>query len=203
MKVVYLGIKDYLSVWHSMKSFTLSRNNSTQDQIWLTQHPRVFTQGISSKNKDLLELDNIPVVNTDRGGKITYHAQGQLVVYLLIDLIRLKLGIRKMILKIQYAIIDLLADYNIKGHLKDKAPGVYVNFAKIAAIGIRVKNGKTYHGLSLNVDMDLEPFSKISPCGYSDLKITQISDLYHKPLSFNAIAKNLSYKLCKQLTSKN
>ncbi|TEU21967.1 MAG: lipoyl(octanoyl) transferase LipB, partial [Gammaproteobacteria bacterium] len=152
MKIINLGLQDYTQTWDAMKNFTQARNANTKDELWIVEHPSVFTQGISSKAEHLLESSDIPVVNTDRGGQITYHGPGQLIVYCLIDLKRLGVGVKKMVSLIELSIIDLLAKYQIEAHLKEGAPGVYVNGAKIAALGLKVKNGRTYHGLSLNVD---------------------------------------------------
>lgn len=177
MKVINLGLQDYHQTWEAMKTFTTERNNNTEDALWVVEHPSVFTQGISGKAEHLLESSNIPVVKTDRGGQITYHGPGQLIVYCLIDLKRLGIGVKKMVSLIESSIMDLLKKYQIKSHLQDGAPGVYVDGAKIAALGLKVKNGRTYHGLSLNVDMDLSAFTQINPCGYQGLKVTQLSDL--------------------------
>jgi lipoyl(octanoyl) transferase len=160
-----------------MKAFTAKRQVDSEDELWIVEHPAVFTQGISGKAENLLQNSNIPVVQSDRGGQITYHGPGQLLVYCLIDLKRLSIGVKKMVSLIETAIMDLLKLYDIESQLKDGAPGVYVQGAKIAALGLKVKNGATYHGLSLNVDMDLSPFSQINPCGYQGLAVTQLSNL--------------------------
>ena len=168
---------DYLSTWQEMKDFTGSRTKNTPDEIWLLQHPPVYTQGVAGKPEHLLHNDDILVIRTDRGGQITYHGPGQIVAYLLLDLRRLKLGVRELVRKIESAVVDLLWDYRIDATGRTDAPGVYVDGAKIAALGLKIKNGCCYHGLSLNVDMNLIPFAAINPCGYSGLQVTQTRDL--------------------------
>jgi len=177
MKIINLGLQDYVQTWDAMISFTQARDVNTEDELWIVEHPSVFTQGISGKAEHVLESSDIPVVKTDRGGQITYHGPGQLIVYCLIDLKRLGIGVKKMVSLIETSIMDLLTIHGIKSHLKDGAPGVYVEDAKIAALGLKVKNGRTYHGLSLNVSMDLSAFQQINPCGYQGLKVTQMRDL--------------------------
>lgn len=177
MKIVNLGLQDYLQTWEAMKAFTAHRQGDTDDELWIVEHPPVFTQGISGKAEHLLQNSDIPVVQSDRGGQITYHGPGQLVIYCLIDLKRLGIGIKKMVSLLEISIMDLLKSYNIDSHLKEGAHGVYVKDAKIAALGLKVKNGSAYHGLSLNINMNLSPFSQINPCGYQGLAVTQVSDL--------------------------
>lgn len=177
MKVITLGLQDYIQTWEAMKIFTANRQDKSEDELWIVEHPCVFTQGISGKDENLLQASDIPVVQSDRGGQITYHGPGQLIVYCLFDLKRLGIGIKKMVSIIEISIINLLKSYNIDSHLKQGSHGVYVNNAKIAALGLKVKNYKTYHGMSLNVDMDLYPFSQINPCGYKGLNVTQMVDL--------------------------
>jgi lipoyl(octanoyl) transferase len=177
IKIRYAGLMDYLSTWQAMKDFTGSRTKNTPDEIWLLQHPPVYTQGVAGKPEHLLYNDGILVIRTDRGGQVTYHGPGQIVAYLLLDMRRLKLGVRELVRKIENAIVDLLWDYRISAEGRVDAPGVYVDGAKIAALGLKIKNGCCYHGLSLNVDMDLIPFAAINPCGYSGLRITQTRDL--------------------------
>jgi lipoyl(octanoyl) transferase len=172
-----LGLQEYEPVWRNMQQFTDNRDNSTRDEVWLVEHSPVFTLGMNGKPEHLLNPGDIPVVKIDRGGQVTYHGPGQLVAYLLIDIKRRKLGIRKMVEKIERAIIHLLADYQIEARGRRDAPGVYVGEQKIAALGLRVRRGCTYHGLALNVKMDLEPFSRINPCGYEGLEVTQLADL--------------------------
>lgn len=195
MKIKNIGLQNYTQTWKAMKNFTANRQANTDDELWIVEHPPVFTQGISGKAENLLQNSDIPVVQSDRGGQITYHAHGQLIIYCLIDLKRLGIGIKKMVSLLENSIMDLLKSYGIKSHLKKNAHGVYVKDAKIAALGLKVKNGSTYHGLSLNVDMDLSPFSQINPCGYQDLAVTQVSDL-----TDNVQLKTISNELAQLLT---
>ena len=185
-----LGLQDYQSVWAAMQAFTNERDETTRDEIWLVEHPPVFTQGQAGKPEHLLNPGEIPVVQTDRGGQVTYHGPGQLVVYLMLNLRRHKLGVRQLVTLIEQSIIDLLNDYNIEASARADAPGVYVAEKKIAALGLRVRHGCSFHGLSLNIDMDLEPFSRINPCGYADLEVTQMRDLTNK-LSTARVADTL------------
>lgn len=160
-----------------MKDFTASRTQDTPDEIWLLQHPPVYTQGVAGKPEHLLYTNGIDVIRTDRGGQITYHGPGQIVAYLLLDIRRHKLGIRELVRTMEGAVIDLLQDYHISAEGRTDAPGVYVNGAKIAALGLKIKHGCCYHGLALNVHMDLTPFAAINPCGYAGLQVTQTYDL--------------------------
>lgn len=168
-----LGLVDYLATWDAMKRFTAERTAHTPDEIWLVQHPPTYTQGLAGKPEHLLNPTHIPVVQIDRGGQITYHGPGQIVAYLLLDMRRMKIGVRELVTLMEQAVIDLLAEFGIVAVAKRDAPGVYVNGAKIAALGLKIKNGRCYHGLSFNVDMDLTPFSYINPCGYAGLQVTQ------------------------------
>ena len=177
IKIRYIGSADYLSTWRAMKDFTVSRTETTPDEIWLLQHPPVYTQGIAGKPEHLLYNDGIIVIRTDRGGQITYHGPGQIVAYLLLDMRRLKLSVRELVRKIEGAVVDLLQDYRIVAEGRVDAPGVYVGGAKIAALGLKIRNGYCYHGLALNVDMDLSPFAAINPCGYPGMQVTQTRDL--------------------------
>ena len=175
--VKHLGLVEYEATWRAMQAFTAARTAETPDEIWLLQHPPVFTLGMAGKREHLLTDIGIPVVAIDRGGQITYHGPGQVVIYLLLDLKRCGFGIKELVRRMEQAIIDVLATYGISAERLPGAPGVYVAGAKIAALGLRVKNGCTYHGLSLNVDMDLMPFRAINPCGYAGMEVTQCSDL--------------------------
>lgn len=168
-----LGLVDYLATWDAMKRFTAERTAHTPDEIWLVQHPPTYTQGLAGKPEHLLNPTHIPVVQIDRGGQITYHGPGQIVAYLLLDMRRMKIGVRELVTLMEQAVIDLLTEFGIVAVAKRDAPGVYVNGAKIAALGLKIKNGRCYHGLSFNVDMDLTPFSYINPCGYAGLPVTQ------------------------------
>lgn len=159
-----------------MQEFTATRTASTTDELWLVEHPPVYTQGMNGKPEHLLDLGDIPLVQTDRGGQVTYHGPGQVLVYVLIDLRRRGWGVRQLVCLLEQAVIDLLTGYGITAHTRHDAPGVYVQGKKIAALGLRVRHGFSYHGLSLNVAMDLEPFQRINPCGYAKLEVTQVCD---------------------------
>lgn len=172
-----LGLVDYLPTFQAMQAFTEARTADTPDEIWLLEHAPVFTQGMNGKAEHLLAPGEIPVVQVDRGGQVTYHGPGQLVVYLLLDLRRRKLGVRQVVSAMEQAVIALLDDYGIAAEARPEAPGVYVEGNKIAALGLRVRRGCSYHGLSLNIDMELEPFSRINPCGYQGLGVTQLRAL--------------------------
>jgi len=172
-----LGIQDYEPAWQAMQTFTANRDSTTEDELWCLEHPPVFTMGLNGKKEHLLNIKNIPVINIDRGGQVTYHGPGQLVIYTLIDLERLGIGVKELVSIIENAVIQLLRQYGIDAQGKENAPGVYVDGAKIAALGLRIKKNKSYHGLSLNVDMDLSPFQQINPCGYAGMDVTQIADL--------------------------
>ena len=172
-----LATADYLPTWRAMQEFTARRTAETADEVWLCEHPPTFTQGLAGKPEHLLRDIGIPVVKIDRGGQITYHGPGQLVAYLLLDLKRRNLTVKSLVHRIEESLIALLGEYGIEGVRRPGAPGVYVNDAKIAALGLKIKNGCCYHGLSLNVAMDLTPFSAINPCGYEGLAVTQLSEL--------------------------
>jgi lipoyl(octanoyl) transferase len=173
-----LGLADYEPTWRAMQDFTATRGAATPDELWLLQHPPVYTLGIAGKSEHLPRVDNgIPVIKIDRGGQITYHGPGQIVVYLLLDMRRRGLSVRPLVRMMERAVIDLLADYGMAAHGRNEAPGVYVGDAKIAALGLRIKHGCCYHGLALNADMDLSPFHAINPCGYPALEVTQTRNL--------------------------
>jgi len=172
-----LGQHDYLPVFEAMQRFTEQRDKHSGDEFWLVEHPPVFTQGRNSKPEHLLTPGDIPVVDIDRGGQVTYHGPGQLVLYTMVDLPRASLGVRDLVSAMENTIIRLLGEYDIKASARADAPGVYVEHAKVAALGLRVKRGRSYHGLSLNVDMDLEPFQRINPCGYPGMQVTQLRSL--------------------------
>lgn len=167
----------YVPVWRAMQRFTDTRDARTSDELWVVEHEPVFTLGQAGKPEHVLAPGDIPVVQVDRGGQVTYHGPGQLVVYPLLDLVRLGIGVRDYVCRIEQAIIDTLGDWNIEAVRRDGAPGVYVNEAKIAALGIRVRRGRTFHGLAFNLAMDLEPFRRINPCGYADLQVVSLADL--------------------------
>ena len=172
-----LGLTDYQSAWQDMQAFTDKRSDNTPDELWFLQHPPVFTLGRNSKQEHLHNTGDIPVIRTDRGGQVTYHGPGQLIVYPLLNIKRRQLGVQSLVRILEQSVIDLLSDYSLAAQRREKAPGVYVNERKLAALGLRIRKGCSFHGLSLNVDMDLSPFSMIDPCGYSDLEVTQLKDL--------------------------
>jgi len=171
-----LGEQPYLETWEAMKSFTASRDASTPDELWLLEHPRVYTQGQAGKAEHILAPGDIPVILVDRGGQVTYHGPGQLVVYLMIDLTRHRLGIRSLVDVIEQAIVRTLVGMGVAAAPRPDAPGVYVEQAKIASLGLRVRRGCSFHGLALNVAMDMEPFRRINPCGYAGMAMCQVSD---------------------------
>lgn len=172
-----LGLTDYQATWHAMQDFTLGRQKDTPDEVWLTEHPPVYTLGLNKNGVKLPLQSDIPVVQTDRGGKITYHGPGQMVLYLLLDLKRRAINVRQLVTKMENAVIAVMAENGIQASARSDAPGVYVADCKLASIGLRLKNDCCYHGLSLNVDMDLSPFSRIDPCGYPGMEVTQMRDL--------------------------
>ena len=172
-----LATEDYTAVWQAMQQLTDRRDANTLDQLWLLEHQPVFTQGQAGKEEHLLFPGDIPVVKVDRGGQVTYHGPGQLVVYVLLDLKRRNLGVRQLVTMLEQVLIQLLAEYGIEAYAKPDAPGVYVGEAKIASLGLRVRKGCTFHGLALNVNMDLAPFSRINPCGYAGMQMIQCKDL--------------------------
>ncbi|WP_406812343.1 lipoyl(octanoyl) transferase LipB [Histophilus somni] len=176
-----LGIQDYQQVWQQMREFTDTRNVLTADEIWLVQHPAVFTQGQAGKPEHLLNPTDIPVVQSDRGGQITYHGLGQQIMYVLIDIKRHKangseLNVRQLVTALEQSVVSTLADYGIKSYPKADAPGVYVNEQKICSLGLRIRKGCSFHGLALNINMDLSPFRQINPCGYIGLEMCQMAD---------------------------
>ncbi|MDF1828071.1 MAG: lipoyl(octanoyl) transferase LipB [Legionellaceae bacterium] len=171
-----LGTQPYADTWHAMKKFTEERACDTPDEIWLLQHPPVYTQGQAGKPEHILNPGSIPVVQSDRGGQVTYHGPGQLIAYILLDIKRRNLGIRTLVCQLERSLIDLLRIFSVRAETKTGAPGVYVNQKKIASIGLRVRKGCTYHGLALNINMDLKPFLGINPCGYAGLNMTQLHE---------------------------
>jgi len=171
-----LGEQPYLETWEAMKNFTADRDGNTVDELWCLEHPRVFTQGQAGKAEHVLLPGDIPVIKVDRGGQVTYHGPGQLVIYLMIDLPRRKIGVRGLVDQIEQGIVRTLADLGVEAAPRPDAPGVYVGDAKIASLGLRVRRGCSFHGLALNVDMDMEPFSRINPCGYAGMPMCQVRD---------------------------
>ncbi len=172
-----LGRRDYRSTWKAMRDFTAQRTPATPSELWVLEHDPVFTQGQAGKPEHVLDPGSIPLIQSDRGGQVTYHGPGQLVIYLLLSLREAGLGVRGLVSAMENSVIALLAQYDVHARARPDAPGVYVGDAKIAALGLRVRRGYTYHGLSLNVDMDLQPFSRINPCGYRNMPVTQARDL--------------------------
>lgn len=172
-----IGNINYDDALSKMRDFTINRDSDTTDEIWIVEHPPVFTQGQAGKSEHILKPSDIPIIQSDRGGQVTYHGPGQLIIYFLIDLKRKPFSIRDLVCKMEQIIIDFLSDKGISAHRKEKAPGVYVNEAKVCSLGIRVRKGCSYHGLSFNIDMDLTPFQYINPCGYENLEVTQLVDL--------------------------
>lgn len=199
MRVVELGLADYQPVFEAMQAFTASRTENSEDELWVVQHPPVFTQGMAGKPEHILVHDAIPVVQIDRGGQVTYHGPGQLVVYTLIDFKRRHITVRELVTRLENSIIATLADYGISAASDPKRPGVYVQQQKIASLGLRIKHGAVYHGLALNVDMDLAPFTHINPCGYAGLQMTQIADYVQPCPSVEAVAQRLTRYLSIQL----
>lgn len=175
LNVRHLGTLDYETVWHAMQAFTDNREANTVDEIWLVEHPPVFTQGQAGKAEHILAAGDIPVVQADRGGQVTYHGPGQIVAYTLIDLRRLELGVRALVSALEEAIIQVLASYDVQAQCMEGAPGIYVDGVKIASLGLRVRRGCSFHGLALNVDMDLEPFQRINPCGLLNMQVTHLA----------------------------
>lgn len=182
INVRWLGQQDYLSCWQNMQQFTNNRNEKSSDEIWLLEHQPVFTQGQNGKPEHILDPGGIPIVQTDRGGQVTYHGPGQLMVYTLIDLKRKKLNVRELVNLLEQSVIDLLAENKINAHARLDAPGVYISFGrsiekKICSIGLRIRRGCSYHGIAFNINMDLKPFTQINPCGFAKLKMTQLAEL--------------------------
>lgn len=194
-----LGLVDYEPTWRNMQQFTESRNADTRDEIWFLEHPPVFTLGLAGKMEHVLWPGDIPVIHIDRGGQVTYHGPGQLVVYPLLDLKRLGLGVRALVEAIEMSVIDTLATFGIRARAKREAPGVYTaDGRKLASLGLRVRRGCSYHGLAFNVAMDLEPFTRINPCGYAGLQMTQVKDL-GGPTSLAQVAAALKPRLLERL----
>lgn len=201
-RIRHLGLVEYEPTFRAMQDFTAGRSAETPDELWIVEHPPVYTLGQAGKPEHILEDVGIPVVKIDRGGQVTYHGPGQVVIYLLLDLQRLKIKVRELVTAIEQAVIDFLAAHGVIAVRRDGAPGVYVGDAKIAALGLKIKNGCSYHGLSLNVDMDLYPFTAINPCGYAGLKVTQTRDL-GIPLTAHEAGEQLSLHLLKQLETQH
>lgn len=197
LRIRRLGLADYEPVWRRMQAFTDRRDEHTGDQLWLVQHPPVFTQGQAGKAEHLLAPGDIPVIQVDRGGQVTFHGPGQIVAYPLVDLRRKGMGVRAFVQRIEEAVIRTLAHYGVRGERVAGAPGIYVDGDKIASLGLRVRRGCTFHGLAFNVDMDLEPFQRINPCGYAGLRVTQLAALAQ--VEFSEVEDRLVENLAQQL----
>ena len=198
VKLLWLGRVDYEPTWREMQRRTDAATDATRDEVWFLEHPPVFTMGMNARAEHLLAVGDIPVVDIDRGGQVTYHGPGQLVVYPLLDLSRRALGVRALVEGIERAVIDTLAEWSIVAHGSREAPGVYVDGRKIASVGLRIRRGRSYHGLALNVAMDLEPFARINPCGYAGLQMTQVSAL-GGPADVRRVAEALAPHLLRAL----
>ena len=195
MIVRQLGVKEYSAVYNSMKAFNEQRDENTADEIWLLEHKPVFTQGQAGKEEYVLMPGDIPVVKSDRGGHVTYHGPGQITAYILVDLKRLKIGVRDLVTLIEQALVDTLAQWQISAAPRRDAPGVYVDGDKIASLGLRIRKGCSYHGLNFNVAMDMSPWQRINPCGLS-IPMTQLADLVDSPPSIDKVADILADNLC-------
>jgi lipoyl(octanoyl) transferase len=196
--IKHLGRVDYEPTWRAMQAFTDARDADTPDEIWMLEHPPVYTLGLAGRREHLLAPGDIDVIHVDRGGQVTYHGPGQLVVYPLVNLKRLKLGVRGLVCALERAVMDVLRGYGVTAQTRDDAPGVYVDGRKVASLGLRVRHGCSYHGLAFNVAMDLEPFSRINPCGFEGLEVTQVSAL-GGPDSLDTVATDLLPRLLYQL----
>ncbi len=194
-----LGRRDYLPVWQAMRDLTDTRGDSTPDQFWLVEHTPVFTQGQAGKAEHLLMPGDIPVIQTDRGGQVTYHGPGQVVLYPLLDVRRRRLGVRELVTAIEQAVVEVLAGYGIEAQARADAPGVYVGDDKIASLGLRIRRGASYHGVALNVDADLAPFQRINPCGYAGMRMTRLADLVNEPPEAAEVGLQLARCLAQQL----
>lgn len=203
MKTVQLGLAEYEPVFEAMKAFNAARADDTEDELWIVEHTPVFTQGLAGKPEHLLIKDDIPVVQIDRGGQITYHGPGQLVVYTLIDFKRRKTSVRRIVSALEDSIIATLSEYGIEAAADPTRPGVYVEGRKIASLGLRIKNGSVYHGLALNINMDLSPFTHINPCGYAGMEMVQIADFLNPCPTLAEVAEKLTAHLTKQLAQKD
>ena len=199
VRIRHMGQQPYQAVYDDMLAFIANRDTTTTDELWFLQHSPVFTQGQAGKAEHVLFAGDIPVVQTDRGGQVTYHGPGQLVVYLLMDIARKGMGPRHLVTAIEQALVDTLASYAITAAARPDAPGVYVEARKIASLGLRIKQGRSFHGLALNVDMDLSPFQRINPCGYAGMEMTQVVQETAQFDSFENLSRRLQQALCEQL----
>jgi lipoyl(octanoyl) transferase len=194
-----LGLQDYQQTWQAMQDFTLQRGDQTADELWIVEHPPVFTLGLNGKREHLLNPGIIPVISTDRGGQVTYHGPGQLVIYTLLDINRRKLGVRQLVTLLEQTVIAALRQYGVAAEARVEAPGAYCNGKKIASIGLRIKKGCSYHGFSVNNDMDLSPFDAINTCGFPGLEVTQLAD-YNVRIANHELAVPLIHTLCDSLS---
>ncbi|MGI9248578.1 MAG: lipoyl(octanoyl) transferase LipB [Woeseiaceae bacterium] len=190
VKTSFLGLQEYVPLWRAMQRFTDERDENTPDEVWFCEHPPVFTMGLNASREHLLAPGDIPVVQIDRGGQVTFHGPGQLMVYPLIDIRRANIGVRKLVTALEQSVVDLVADYEVIAAARADAPGVYVGDDKLASVGLRIRRGASFHGMALNVEVDLEPFSRINPCGYAELEMTDL----HR-LGINLPMENASEKL--------
>ncbi|WP_261592464.1 lipoyl(octanoyl) transferase LipB [Pseudoalteromonas holothuriae] len=197
-----LGRRSYEPIWQKMQTYTDKRDDNSADEIWLVEHDSVFTQGQAGKEEHLLAPGDIPVIKVDRGGQVTYHGPGQQMMYVLFNLRRLKIGVRELVTWLEQCIIDCLEEYNIIAYAKADAPGVYVNESKIASLGLRVRRGCSFHGLALNVNMDMSPFLRINPCGYAGMNMVQTSEL-NGPDSMEEVANGLVKHMLKRLSAES
>ena len=177
VKTLWRGRQDYVPLWREMQQFTDSRDDTTQDEIWFVEHPPVFTMGLNASDEHLLAPGDIPVVQIDRGGQVTFHGPGQLMIYPLLDLRRANIGVRALVTALEQSVVDLAADHGVTATADPAAPGVYVDGQKLASVGLRIRRGSSFHGMALNVAIDPEPFSRINPCGYAELKMTDLNRL--------------------------
>ena len=177
MKTCFRGREEYVPLWREMQDFTDTRDENTLDEVWFCEHPPVFTLGLNAAREHLLAPGDIPVVQIDRGGQVTFHGPGQLMIYPLIDIRRANIGVRKLVTALEQSVVDLAADYGVEASARADAPGVYVKGKKLASVGLRIRRGASFHGMALNVDVDLEPFSRINPCGYEELEMTDLHRL--------------------------
>jgi lipoyl(octanoyl) transferase len=195
MKTVFRGRQDYVPLWREMQEFTDTRDENTPDEIWFVEHPPVFTMGLNASDEHLLAPGDIPVVQIDRGGQVTFHGPGQLMVYPLIDIRRSNIGVRNLVTALEQSVVDLAAEYNVEAIARADAPGVYVAGDKLASVGLRIRRGSSFHGMALNVDVELEPFTRINPCGYAELQMTDLHRLGVKVSLENSAEKLLPHFL--------
>ena len=195
MKTVFRGRQDYVPLWREMQEFTDTRDENTPDEIWFVEHPPVFTMGLNASDEHLLAPGDIPVVQIDRGGQVTFHGPGQLMVYPLIDIRRSNIGVRNLVTALEQSVVDLAAEYNVEAIARADAPGVYVAGDKLASVGLRIRRGASFHGMALNVDIELEPFTRINPCGYAELQMTDLHRLGVKVSLENSAEKLLPHFL--------